>query len=421
MRDIVFYTFLFSCLPFILSVYSQPKKLYEFPFLYSIACVVFIVPTSFSLLYSWQIPDKAFILYFVNAILCFWSGILGYYSTPRVANKYDSLPTYQYDDDKILRNNLPFLMIGQLAGWYLSTLSVEGLWTGLPVYVLFFARFMRPAAIVAMLNYLRKPTMIRLIIILIWLVGPLELILTKGRRSEVAYMCITFLLPLFFIKRWVPSRQIIVPAAVFMFLVIVSFPALRTYTIEGNYQAALDVNILDVVDDHLNNESTNEIVEACLNVEAVYNSGKFAYGSGFYNQFIKQYIPRGIMGEDFKNGLHWNVDFDIDQIRREYGSKGSFKFYLAPTGFAQAFYEFGFFAFIPFFILGRISCHLFTKATHGQDLYNIGLYCIFAIFIPFAVYSTLIELPTLMLPLFFTIWFTIKKSRKLLTEATSSR
>jgi hypothetical protein len=391
-------------------VLKDPKKMYELPFIFSMVGLVFIIPIAFAVLDEPQIaPDLGYNIFMINASMCFWAAIIGYNKfRPRI-NIYKSV---NYDHKKMLYGLIPLFIISQAASWYLSTIEVEGLWSGLPVYVLFFARFYRPAAIVLMINYLLRPTKLGLILLVIWLIGPLNLIFIAGRRSEVAILALTILVPLFFIKKWTPPKAAIFPAIFVAFFVVTMFPIIRQYTLQGNFDQVSKLNYSELLDDYFQNESTNEFVESTLNLGAVYRSESYSYGTGFYNYFIKQYIPGGILGRDFKNNLMMDPGFNIETIRNNYGDYGDFKFYLAPIGYAQAFYEFGFLSFIVFYFFGRICKKLFINAMYTEDLYYVAIYSAFSILIFYSVYSSLVEIPTFFLFYYILIKIVFKYSRK---------
>jgi len=116
--------------------------------------------------------------------------------------------------------------------------------------------------------------------------------------------------------------------------------------------------------EYLEGERSKRVSGSCSNHASVRKSGEYGYGIGFLNQFVKQFVPRGIVGEGFKNSMLLK-EVDLSSLRDNY-AEGVFKFYLAPTGFAQAFFEFGYFGCVFFFLFAKISRHLEVKASTGN-------------------------------------------------------
>jgi hypothetical protein len=91
----------------------------------------------------------------------------------------------------------------------------------------------------------------------------------------------------------------------------------------------------------------------------VNQSFDLGWGTGFYNAIIRCWVPRQIVGEDFKRGLllHQERDYPRYSWDIPYGSN--------PTGIANAFAELWFFGAFFYFLLGMGYRRLWYWANLG--------------------------------------------------------
>nr|WKN34485.1 hypothetical protein K4G66_19090 [Tunicatimonas sp. TK19036]WKN34636.1 hypothetical protein K4G66_19880 [Tunicatimonas sp. TK19036] len=415
-RDLLFYTFAFSAFIPIYQAYRSPSRLYELPFLYGVACYVFIIPTLFFVKDdSYLLTDVEFNRYLLNAIICFWGALAGYYSI-NTQQKYTQISRQQivkYNESKMFFALLPFIIIGIIGSTLIDPSEFGNEKGGVFAIILFFSRFFRPAAIILLILYLLRPDIKKVTFLLIFLFFSLQFILISGRRSEVFNLALTIMFPLFFIKNIVIPRAFIIPSLILAILVIAIFPTAREFTKRGDYDRLYSLSLTDLSREYLSGEKTNEVIEAAKNMDVVSRADVFYYGTSFYNSLIHQYASSTLFGNEFKQSLRINSNADLTSLRAKYwsGSVSGFKGYLSHTGFAGMYFEFGWFAVIFFFFFGRITKQFFVKAYCGKDIHWISFYCSFTTFILISIYHSMVSIPTMIIP-YLLVLYTIKSISK---------
>lgn len=413
-RDFLFYLFAISAFIPVYQAWRTPSKLYELPFLYGVACYVFIVPTLFFVKDdNYLLSDSQFNRYLINAVICFWAALWGYQSLK--ANRKFSIEkrTIIYNDKKIFVTLLPIIMIGGYASTLIDPSEFGSEKGGVFALILFFSRLLRPTIIILFTTYLMQPKQKKLIFLLLYLFISLQFIFISGRRSEVFNLIITIIFPLFFIRKVIAPRQLIIPAIVVVIFIVAVLPVAREFTKKGEYDKLLGLSLTEISTAYLNGERTNEVIEAAINMEVIYRENNYSYGASLYNSLVHQYASATIFGRDFKNSLFIDK-VDIGSLRDKYfwmGESG-YKGYLSYTGFAAAFYEFGYFGFLLFFLFGRLTKFFWTKATNEEDIFWIIFYCCFATFILFSVYHSITAIPTIFLPMLLILIVVMNLSRQ---------
>ncbi len=79
MRDLDFYLLLLSAIIPIIMAYRNPEEIYQLPFLYGIALLVYILPTLFGVKDNDTIlSDLEYTRYTFFSFVCFWAAVLSY-------------------------------------------------------------------------------------------------------------------------------------------------------------------------------------------------------------------------------------------------------------------------------------------------------------------------------------------------------
>ncbi|MGF1572257.1 MAG: hypothetical protein ACFCU1_04225 [Sumerlaeia bacterium] len=281
---------------------------------------------------------------------------------------------------KLFQVNLVFLLIGMLSGIYLINLNVEGAWYGLPVYILFLARFLRPAVVVHLTVTILKTTKAKIIILFMTLSFLLYAILI-GRRSEFGFLFLYTVATFHFLKGWNVPRSALPVGLVLSLIIINVIPTIRDDFREGDYSGFFTVNYNEVLNNYFSGDKRNEIIESAYTLAAYERSGEAAWGAGIWNQLVNQYVPRGILGAEFKDALRLYSP-DPSEIRKQYSDNTEFYYYLSPVGYTSAFMEFRYFAFLFFLFFGMLSKLLYELAIKTNNLFWMMVYTIFSISIP---------------------------------------
>lgn len=414
-RELLFYGFAFSAFIPIYQAYQNPSKLYQLPFLYGVACYVFILPTLFFVKDdAYLLTDSQFNLYLINGIICFWAAIWGYESLNNNPKNRDNKKEIVYSDNRIFIAILPLIVIGGYASTLIDPSEFGSEQGGVFAIILFCSRLLRPAVVILFTIYLMRPNQKKLILLLLYLFLSLQFIFISGRRGEMFNLVLTIIFPLFLVKNLVIPKQCIIPAIVLVIFVVAVVPVAREFTKIGEYDKLLDLSLTEISTAYLSGERTNEVIEAAINMDVIYKEDDYNYGVSLYNSIVHQYASATIFGRDFKNSLFLDK-VDMGSLRDKYfwmGDSRGYKGYLSYTGFAAIFYEFGFFGFLVFFLFGRLTKSFWIKATNQKDTFWIIFYSCFATFILYSIYHSIMAILPIFIPILLILIAVMKFAKQ---------
>lgn len=357
--------------------FKDQKNFFKFPFLLVITFSVFILPTLTYNITSYTVfPDQEYNLMCLNILLCLVGGFCGYYLFGPKVKESD----WELNLDRLYYANLVFIAIGMASGLYLFTLNVDEGWYGLPVYILFLARFIRPAIVIHLTLTILKPSQQKVVILLTSLSFLLYAILL-GRRSEFGFVFIYVTTVFHLLKGWDIPRWSLPVGLVSAILILNIIPSIRDDFKEGDYSGFFKVNYQSELTTYLSGQTRNEVIESAYTLAAYERSGEANWGKGIWNQLVNQYVPRGILGAEFKDSMRLPM-LDPADIRKHHSAKKKFYFYLSPLGYTSAFMEFRYFSFMFFFAFGAIAKYIYEHATKSKNIFWIMFYTIFSISIP---------------------------------------
>lgn len=375
---------------------------------------MFIVPTLFFVKdNNYLLTDSQFNRYLINAVSCFWAALWGYQSLKANQKFSTEEKNIVYSDKKIFATILPIILIGGYASTLIDPTEFGSEQGGVFALILFFSRLLRPTIIILFTTYLMQPKQKKLIFLLLYLFISLQFIFISGRRSEVFNLIITVIFPLFFIRKIIVPRQLIIPAIVAVIFIVAVVPVAREFTKKGEYDKLLGLSLTEISTAYLSGERTNEVIEAAINMEVIHRENNYNYGVSLYNSLVHQYASATIFGRDFKNSLFLDM-VDMGSLRDKYfwmGDSG-YKGYLSYTGFAAAFYEFGYLGFILFFLFGRLTKFFWLKAKDGKSIFWVLFYCCFATFILFSIYHSIVAIPAIFLPMLLILVIVMNYSKQ---------
>jgi oligosaccharide repeat unit polymerase len=387
--------------------FKDKTRFYQLPVLVSLTTIAFILPTLVvQLNFNYFISDQEYNLYVFNAILCLLASYLGYRKV-----YHFNLPIKKYSINKILVSISPFVFIGFFISFFLLDAQEVGTITeGITAIYLYFSRLLRPAAIIVFFVVLITKKKYAIFLFSLYLIVAFEFIIISGRRSEVFTLAITVLLPLFFVKKYIPSKKAGIILSVAGALTFLVLPVVREYTREGNFSEIQNISFGKVIESYYEGEKTNEIVEAAINMNIIYENNGYSYGARFINKFTNQFVSSTIFGADIKKQAKIET-YDLESARNINYNNSKYKNYLAHTGFADTFYDFGWFSCIVFFVFARIAKILWVKAYYSNDLMRKMFYSYFVTMIFISVYDSISFIPTnIMLALF--VFYIVKNMTK---------
>jgi len=391
MKYLLLIILILLCIYPFFSLKKDKTKLYQLPCLFGMVTVGMIVSTLITNVINVNgLSEDAFNLYIVNACLCLICAYFGYSLPVKQISK-----AYQYNEKKMLFITSIFFFIGLYFYFLLGEFDYAERNEGWAAIFIVFARFTRPATIIMLFLLLRKYSIYKLLIVLLWLCISLFRIGVDGRRSEFFLLLFTIFLPLFFVKGYIPyKKRFLLIAIVSGISVYILLPVVRIYTLESFYRGTnswneiANINFSKELLLTLEGEKTNDILEATYTQYAIKETGEYNYGSDFYNRLVDQYASRTLFGEGTKEKLYINK-IDLYSVRRKVNEWGDFRFYLTKTGFVDVFAMFGYFGCLMFFFFARISKRMWYDAIYTEDIMHKVFYSNFLIFICWAIYTSI--------------------------------
>jgi oligosaccharide repeat unit polymerase len=412
MREFSFYVLMISIVIPIFQAYRNREEIYQLPFLFSIATMIFILPTLLTSMDNYKVmADSEYIRYSLFSTVCFWSAILGY-RMKKIRRPIRQEMEY-FDEDKMSKILFFFMCVSFIAFFVIGNVdfgSSQGGWFAILVYP---ARFLRPATIMLLILYLLKPSKNKLFFLLLSLVSSCITIFVYGRRSEVFTLFITIMFPLFFVKGIKIKQYLIIPGILVSIFVFIVFPIARAYSIKGDYGQISNISLTAVFAEYLDAEKSNEVVEAAKNMEVVARENTYNWGITIYNSIIYQFVSSTIFGQSAKDFLMYDTNVKLITFREKYSLSNNdyFRPWLTPTGYAGVFFEFGYWSVFAFYFFGGLCRKYYEKAYTRKSLSDVMFYCFFATFILFAIYDSMISIPVMIILYLFVFIIAKKYSR----------
>jgi hypothetical protein len=241
---------------------------------------------------------------------------------------------------------------GGLRAYIFSSGGYDITYEGLPVYLIFVVRFIYGSIVIQLWIWARTRNNFHLILALLFSIISFIQIFFLFRRSEVIIIGVFYG---YFLTNYYNFRigrlQAFMGVAA-MIIVLRLFPLLRGEEGSSNLVASF----WQAIGSERLTFENSEIGSALYRLHESIASATFGYGTMFWNAFVKQFVPAGLVGHDFKSSLMF------DTI--EYGTLtfASFKYYISPMGFAQIYQEFWYFGVLVFGLIGA----LIAKMEHDR-------------------------------------------------------
>lgn len=377
--DLAFVVSGLSCLILLVPVLKWKTWALQYPFCLGIVstCVLFFQATTIYVnLNESPIPKDAFLEALVMFFLCNFACILGHayrgcrsWSTPII-----------YDTKRLLICGLILIMVGwfgyfkltSLSGGLLSFFSIEGGYSyrfeGLPVRYNFFVNMVYPGLVLALISYLRKPGKLAGMICFLGLLIPLGYIIFLGRRSLFVMLMIIILSLLYFHKGVIPPRPLALLAPFVCFFVLVLFPYFRQYSQLGADRSNMSMHeAKSVVIGSFDSDKAEIFRNGTYLIGAISNTGKYGFGLSLLDGIISNFIPRQLVGAEFRQRLMFRGRFQFgdETTQRVYFYTRQPNQFIG--GFAELYGEFWYFGSLFFFGLGYLFKDLWIRATYMKS------------------------------------------------------
>jgi hypothetical protein len=355
-------------------------RIYQLPFLMSLLVLLYIIP-GFIGAKNQGLPEDAIVKTVLMTIFCVFSSWSGYYYGIRV------LPTKRIRIGNTNRMLFAGFVLTILSGWAYGQLGqmTEGTVTGFFTSEGAYSQLMEGPLVVykALSNFgqaglmfcliaaLRKPTFLSIAAVAFSLIIPLAVTLLLGRRFETFSLAMTVALSLFFEKKLIVPRWTVLAAIPLALTLVIVAPEYRKHSqIGGDYSEIYKINTLELVADYFI-EGAVEIRNGIYIIGARDQVMRFQWGGAYYNGVIRNFVPKFLVGQEFKEKLMIDASSSSESSLKVYNWERAF--YSFPYGPAVAFEQFWYFGCIVFFgifaVMGRLWKWALLGSIWSQAMY----------------------------------------------------
>jgi len=351
----------------------EPDRILQYPFFMGAIFSVFLVPQAIALLNNPGVaPLSSVYRIFIYGALCAIMCSVGYRFKPK--EQWLARLDGQVHPKRLFYSGLFLAIFGVLCQLALGVITIQttasGTWTGPATIIYFFGGTIWPGISILLLHglYWKKPNSLILAAFAISTIIPA--IFDTGRRQPTAALLILICLGLFFTRRIIPPRLLVL-----LFVFITMFLILFIAQMRGEFWSSLFTGEL-MIEDFRNIYSgfhegkILELRNAALITEHAEITGQYGYGRGFWDRIVFQYVPAQWFGRDFKSSLYLmseQTNFqDLFAYKRPTGTTS--------TGLGDSFGEFSYFGCFIFGFIGYFFKHLWVSAVYRGSIYSQVLY-----------------------------------------------
>lgn len=350
----------------------RQDRMIQFPVLAAAVFLGWMLPQLMGLTNHRFLPPGGLEKTIFMAILCLAAAWLGYTQNRRPAELF----RWQFDPRRLLWGSAVLSLLGAFFFYQVSLLAADaiaehgGAWTGIITIYVFLAKLLSFGMVIALILYLKKPSWPTLLILLFDLMFYLDRIIIQGRRGAMVELGLMLLMALWFQRRWLPPRWIMVTGLVMGVLVVNSIGDYRSTMLGSDRTTWGGAGISQILEiDYVGNlrrlasgdEGFHDLMNAVMIIEAAEWVPNFDLGLSHWNGFIRAYIPGQWVGHDVKTSLM--IDF---------GNSAYSEFGYIPrigstfTGLSDSFLSFWYFGAIKFFLIGLIMSRWYKAAVAGN-------------------------------------------------------
>lgn len=381
MSDLSLLLLVLSLAAVLLSVLGRSEKVFEFPYFMAAVFAVFIMPQAVSL--NWfpgRVSSSAVDDILLMTCLCFGACVLGYQLKP--SRFLTRLVWKPLRPERMFHVGCIFIGMGYLFGFLLGQIRVEmnldrGGMTGVGTILLFFATLKYPGLAICFALFLQRPTLGRLLMVLIGSVSPVGEVILGGRREPAVALGLIFFLNLYFYRRFKPPVVLIYGA---MFIAMLVIPATGNYRIwiaEGTMKDVSKINLMENFRDYFGKESILELRNAAAIIESTRTYGDYEYGAAYWNQLVFRFVPAQLVGKETKDSLL--IDTTVESMFKRFSNSGyDFSVGTTYTGMGDSFKQFGWFGCLFFGLLAIVFRSLWTAALIPNAFFAQLLYLLIA-------------------------------------------
>lgn len=351
------------------------ERAYQYPFFMGSMFISFIIPQAL-VLYKNPEPatpealQRLFFMGFLCAAMC-W---LGYQFTPnhKLLNKLN----VTVSQTKLFQAGTVLLIIGILSKYSIGLITISRAgysngWTGPATILWFFSNLLYIAFAIFLMELLKRPSIQNFIFTALAAYFPLIDIIYAGRRQPAMTFLLIIGFCFWFVKRSIPSRWFFVFAITAIIFLIPLFGANRRIvhdTINQNWESINSSSERAI--EILREQNALELKNAAILMDAASKTGRYGYGTAYWDAVIFQFFPGQIFGSELKEALQ--LKLGLSHLKYLFG------YYIVPgstnTGIGDAFAEFDYFGCLVFAAIGYLYKHLWISANYHKSVLSQLLY-----------------------------------------------
>jgi hypothetical protein len=354
-------------------------RMIQFPFLAAVVFMGWVTPQLLGLTSYPSRPPGALEKTIFMAWLCLLACWAGYVVNRRPTRLFE----WRFDRRRLVWASAALSLLGAFFYYQISLLAVDvierfgGAWTGIITIYVLLAYPLTVGFAMALLLHIAKPTLPTLIIVLFGLSFHLFNILIQGRRQPAVELCLMVLMALWFQRRWLPPRGLVIGAFLLGALFVNSAGYYRSTMLRKDNWTWSGAGVAEVLKiDFVGNLRrigegklmSPELSNAMFSIEATDRLRDFDYGLSLWNGFVQAYVPGQLLGREVKRNLYIERRDSARQVFGYVGIPGS-----TLTGLTDAFQSFWFFGAIKFFLIGFIMSRWWRAARAGNRVAQLVL------------------------------------------------
>jgi oligosaccharide repeat unit polymerase len=280
----------------------------------------------------------------------------------------------QLNEKKLFQAGIVLAIISSIASILVARTApkLEGntQWTGIITIYYFFYNVIYPAFTILLLVTLRKPSFARITLTVCAIIPGILAVFSAGRRTPMGILLFTIVLALFYERRYVPPRWIII---VLIFFTMIILPLMGLY--RGELWAHIFSGNIANIDfmEGINRVLEGQVLElrnAAVFMDAAERTGRYGYGTGYWDEIVFLYIPGQLIGYSLKQSLQFNLSqYDVIGL---YGYR--LQVGLTTTGIGDSFIEFSYFGCLIFGLIGYFYKHIWLLAAYRNCIFSQILY-----------------------------------------------
>ncbi|MEH2242837.1 hypothetical protein [Nostoc sp.] len=351
------------------------ERIYQYPFFMGSMFISFLMPQVFALINNpGLVTQDALERVLLMSCLCAAACWIGYTMKPntKLLKKLNII----IDQRKLFIAGIALMFQGYLFGFLLAITTIQrsdsGTWTGPATIYVFLAQVINIAFGIFLLQTLKRPKVINIILTIIagW---PVVQPIFVGRRQSTMTFIIIIGLSFWLVLRYVPPRAAIITAVVLLVFIIPVVGELRSHFWDLVFNSKWQ-EVLSASQRAFETQQKGDILElrnAALIADATEKTGRYGYGSGWWDSIVFQYVPGQIVGYDLKKSLQFNL-ITKDTLNNLYG-------YIIPTGstktgIGDSFSEFGYLGCFYFALIAYFFKNLWISAVYQKSIFSSLLY-----------------------------------------------